>query len=190
MAPGICSAEYSYIRSATSALSRYASALLLGCTLLLTDATHAGQLSPYTAPDSLAPAFTLKALDGEPHRLEDYRGKVMLVNFWASWCPPCLAELPGMQRLSDRMAAEAFEILIINVGESPFRVSKFMKLVGVRLTALLDAKGETFQAWGGTIYPTSFVLDSEGRIRYVAYGPLEWDDEDVVATLMDLLPSQ
>ncbi len=162
---------------------------MLGCILLLANATHAGQLSPYTESGSQAPGFTLKALNGKPHQLEDYRGKVVVVNFWASWCPPCLAELPGMQRLADQMAAEAFEILLINVGESPFRVSKFMKLIGVRLTALLDEKGETFQAWGGSIYPTSFILDSEGRIRYVAYGPLEWDDDDIVATLMDLLPS-
>ena len=177
-------------RFAAFALSRCAGVLLLGCALLLADPTNAGQLSPYTEQDSPAPAFTLKALDGKPHRLEDYRGKVVLVNFWATWCPPCLAELPGMQRLADRMAAEAFEILTINVGESPFRVAKFLKLVGVRLTALLDDKGEIFQAWGATIYPTSFVLDSEGRIRYVAYGPLEWDGEDVVATLLELLPSR
>lgn len=168
---------------------RYVRALACSCALLLVAAVNAGQLSPYTEQDSAAPAFTLKALDGKPHRLEDYLGKVVLVNFWASWCPPCLAELPSMQRLAERMPTEAFEILIINVKESPFRVSKFMKLIGVSLTSLLDDKGETFQAWGGTIYPTSFVLDREGRVRYVAYGPLEWDSEEVVATLMDLLPS-
>ena len=156
---------------------------------MLAAAINAGELSPYTEQDSPAPAFTLKALDGKLHRLEDYRGKVVLVNFWASWCPPCLAELPSMQRLADRMGAEAFEVLIVNVKESPFRVSKFMKLIGIRLTALLDDKGEVFQSWGGTIYPTSFVLDSEGWVRYVAYGPLEWDGEDVVATLLDLVPS-
>ena len=64
-----------------------------------------------------------------------------------------------------------------------------MKLIGVRLMSLLDAKGETFKAWGGNIYPTSFIIDSEGRVRYVAYGPLEWDGEDVAATLMELLSS-
>ena len=178
-------------RFAAFSLSRYVSTLMLVCALLLpATATNAGQLSPYTKQDSPTPTFTLKALDGKLHRLEDYRGKVVLVNFWASWCPPCLAELPSMQRLAERMADEAFEILIINVGESPFRVSKFMKLIGIRLTALLDDKSEIFQAWGGSIYPTSFVLDSDGRIRYVAYGPLEWDGEDVVTTLRGLLPSR
>jgi thiol-disulfide isomerase/thioredoxin len=140
------------------------------------------------AQDSAAPAFNLKALDRKAHRLADYRGKVVLVNFWATWCPPGLAELPSMQRLADRMAPEAFEILAINVGESPFRVSKFMKLIGIRLSVLLDDKGETFQAWGGSVYPTSFVLDSGGQVRYVAYGPLEWDSKEVVEPLMGLLP--
>jgi len=167
-----------------------ATALLLGCALLPAGATSAGELSPYEEPDSAAPPFTLKATDGKLHRLEDYRGKVVLVNFWASWCPPCLAEMPSMQRLADRLGAEAFEVLAINVGESPFRVSKFMKLIGVRLTALLDDKGEIFKAWGGTIYPTSFILDREGRVRYVAYGPLEWDSEDVVASILALLPAR
>ena len=175
---------------AACALPRFAGALLLGCALLLADAANAGKLSPYEEADSPAQGFILKALDGKRHALEDYRGQVVLINFWTTWCPPCLAELPSMQRLADRMAAESFDILAINVGESPFRVSKFMKLIGVRLTALSDEKGQVFKAWGGTIYPTSFVLDAEGRVRYVAYGPLEWDSEDVVTTLLGLLPSR
>ncbi len=175
-------------RLASPARSRFAGALLLACASLLAQAVSAGELSPYTEGELTAPAFTLKALDGKPHRLADYRDKVVLVNFWASWCPPCLAELPGIQRLADRLAGEAFEVLLINVGESPFRVSKFLKLTGMRLTSLLDAEGEIFQAWGGNVYPTSFVLDSGGHIRYVVYGPLEWDSADVVKTLSGLLP--
>ena len=173
--------------NATSFLPRY-TGVLLCIVLWLLSTSHGGQLSPYPESDSWSPSFTLKALDGKTHRLEDYRGKVVLVNFWASWCPPCLAELPGMQRLADQMTDNAFEILLVNVGESSFRVAKIMKLIGVSLPALLDHKGETFQAWGGSIYPTSFILDTEGKIRYVAYGPLEWGDEGVVATVMDLFP--
>jgi thiol-disulfide isomerase/thioredoxin len=82
--------------------------------------TCAGGFSPYTAQDLAAPAFTLDALDGKRHRLADDRGKVVLVNFWATSPSPCLAELPSMQRLADRMAPEAFEILANNVEEPPF----------------------------------------------------------------------
>ena len=171
-----------------AAISRYAGALLLfGCALLLAEATDAGQLSPYEKPDAEAPAFSLEALDGTTHRLEDYRGTVVLVNFWATWCPPCLAEMPSMQRLADTMTGEGFAILAINVGEGPFRVSKFIRLIGARFAVLLDKEGVTFRAWGGDVYPTSFVLDEAGQIRYVAYGPLEWDSDDAVTKINGLL---
>jgi len=175
-------------RSARPAPCRRIGTGLLACALLLAGIVMAGELSPYTSGDLAEPAFTLSALDGKTHRLSDYRGKVVLLNFWASWCPPCLAELPGIQRLADRLAGEAFAVLLVNVGESPFRVSKFLKLTGVRLGSLLDDKGETFTAWGGNVYPTSFVLDAKGAVRYAAYGPLEWDSDEVIQTLSGLLP--
>lgn len=156
--------------------------------LVLAPTLGAGDLSPTAESERRAPEFDLQALDGNPHRLEDYRGKVVLLNFWASWCPPCLAELPGMQRLADQMRAEPFDIVLVNVQESAFRVANFLKLMGVHLTTLLDPTGDTFRAWGGAIYPTSFVIDPEGKIRYVAQGPLEWDSQDVLAAIQGLLP--
>jgi thiol-disulfide isomerase/thioredoxin len=159
---------------------------LLGWAYLLGAEALAGELTPSPEP-TLAPAFTLEDLKGQRHRLEDYRGKVIVVNFWATWCPPCIAELPSMQRLAERMADEPFEILAVNVQESPFRVWNFMKVVDVRLTVLLDEKRKTFEAWGGRIFPTSYLLDEAGNIRYVAYGPLEWDSEEVLARLDELL---
>ena len=165
-----------------------AGALLLASAVVLARDTAAAELTQNPHPDAPAPGFELKALDGTTHRLDDYRGKVVLLNFWASWCPPCLAELPGIQRLADQLADEPFQVLLINVAESPFRVAKFMKLVGVRLLSLLDPDGATFRAWGGSIYPTSFILDAEGRIRYRALGPLEWDGDEAAAAVRDLLP--
>ena len=91
-------------RLSAPAISRHAAGLLVAGALLLTTLIRAGELSPYTERAAWTPVFTLEALDGATHRLEDYRGEVVLVNFWASWCPPCLAELPSMQRLRDRMA--------------------------------------------------------------------------------------
>ena len=169
-------------------VSRCAVVLLLAAALLLAQATNGGELTATPETDQPAPVFTLKAIDGKPHRLDDYRGKVVLLNFWASWCPPCLAELPSIQRLADRMASEAFDILLINVGESPFKVAKFLRLSSVRLTSLLDPEGEAFRAWGANIYPTSFILDTEGRVRYRALGPIEWDGEEVDALVRDLFP--
>jgi len=162
--------------------------VLLASVLLLAQVTNAGELTANPDPDAPAPGFELNALDGATHRLDDYRGKVVLLNFWATWCPPCLAELPGIQRLADQLVDERFQVLLINVGESPFRIDKFMKLVNIRLTSLLDPDGETFQEWGGSIYPTSFILDAEGRLRYRALGPIEWDGDEVVAAVRGLLP--
>jgi thiol-disulfide isomerase/thioredoxin len=172
------------------ALGRQLSGLLLLGACLLCSIVHAGQLSRHEGDNEIAPGLSLKALDGTPHELQDYRGKVLLVNFWATWCPPCIAEMPSIQRLSDRLTGEAFEVLAVNVGESPFQVAKFSKLVNLRLTMLLDSDGEAFKAWGGSIYPTSFLLDGDGRIRYAAYGPLEWDGDDVIETVQELIESQ
>jgi thiol-disulfide isomerase/thioredoxin len=171
-------------------LARYVCALLLGCTLWLAAAVNAGELLPYTDQGSPDPDFTLKGLDGTTHRLEDHRGSVLLVNFWASWCSPCVTELPSMQRLAERLSAEPFELILVNVGESSFRVAKFMQLLGIRLPVLLDREGETFKAWGANVYPTSFILDHTGKIRYLARGPLAWDDEAIVEILREMLPDE
>ena len=163
-------------------------ALLLSFGAFLAQETTAGELTQIPPPDSPAPGFELKALDGKLHRLEDYRGKVVLLNFWASWCPPCLVELPSMQRLAVRFAEEPFAVILINVGESPFKIAKFLQMLGVRLTALVDPERETFRAWGGSIFPTSYILDAEGRVRYTVVGPLEWDGDEAAAAVQTLLP--
>ena len=165
-----------------------AGALLLAYAVFLAGDATAGELAPYPDPDAPAPGFELKALDGKLHRLEDYRGKVVLLNFWASWCPPCLVELPSMQRLAVRFAEEPFAVILINVGESPFKIAKFLQMLGVRLTALVDPERETFRAWGGSIFPTSYILDAEGRVRYTVVGPLEWDGDEAAAAVQNLLP--
>jgi thiol-disulfide isomerase/thioredoxin len=174
------------VKIAASMLPTPLVSLRLGWVLLVPAPLMAGQLTVHDVPNATAPCLRLEALDGTPRDLRDYRGKVVLVNFWATWCPPCVAEMPSIQRLDDRLAAEDFEVLAVNVGESPFQVSKFTKLINVRLTMLLDSKGETFKAWGGTIYPTTFVVDGDGRIRYVVHGPLAWDSDDVVETIEEL----
>jgi len=163
-------------------------ALLLSFGAFLAQETTAGELTQIPPPDSPAPGFELKALDGKLHRLEDYHGKVVLLNFWASWCPPCLVELPGMQRLAVQFAEEPFAVLLINVGESPFKVAKFMHMLGLRLTALMDPEHQTFRAWGGSVYPTSFILDANGQIRYTVIGPTDWNGDEVAAAVRSLLP--
>ena len=159
-------------------------AALLAC--LLAPAAGGGTLQPF-GDDIPTPGFTLIDIKGATHTLADYRGKVVLVNFWASWCPPCIKEMPGLQRLQEKLADQPFIILPVNVGEKKYKVWKFTKLIDFTLPVLLDTRKETFAAWDATVLPTSFLLDTEGRIRYRVQGDLEWDSEEVIAVINDLL---
>ena len=147
----------------------------------------AGELQPYEE-QSQAPALDLPDMGGRQHSLDSYRGQVVLVNFWASWCPPCLAEMPSMQRLATALRDRPFRLLAVNVKESSSKVWKFKKLMNVTFTTLLDSKGEVSQAWDVQIYPTSYLIDADGRIRYVAYGPVDWDSDEIIQRIEALLP--
>ena len=132
-------------------------------------------------------AFELEDVNGHIHRLSDYQGKVVLVNFWASWCPPCIQEIPSMQRLAKSLRNRPFEIVAINVSEQKQRVKYQSKRINMTFTVLLDTEGKTFQHWQAKILPTSFIVDRKGRIRYLAQGPLEWDTDEVSAIIEKLL---
>jgi thiol-disulfide isomerase/thioredoxin len=134
------------------------------------------------------PALELPDLAGKQHRLGDYQGRVVLVNFWASWCPPCLAEMPSMQRLANALKGRPFTILAVNLEESKSTVWKFRKLLNIDFATLLDSTGDVTRAWGVEVFPTSYVIDSEGRARYFAEGPLEWDAAAVINAIEPLLP--
>ena len=157
--------------------------------LLFSPTGIAGELLPAEEP-STAPALNLPDLAGRQHDLAGYRGEVVLVNFWASWCPPCLAEMPSMQRLATALKNRPFRLLAVNVRESRSKAWKFMKLLNVTFTALLDSTGEAAETWDVQIYPTSYLIDAEGRVRYVAYGPVDWDAEEIIQRIEALLPGR
>ena len=134
------------------------------------------------------PSLELPDLGGQRHTLDAYRGQVVLVNFWASWCAPCLVEMPSMQRLKTAMAGRPFDILAVNVKESKSKAWKFTKLLNVSFTTLLDADGAVAEAWDVSFYPTSYLIDGEGQIRYRAYGAIKWDDEATRELIEELMP--
>jgi peroxiredoxin len=135
-----------------------------------------------------APDFALTDLDGKPHRLSAYRGKIVLLNFWATWCPPCRKELPSMQRAYEKLRGERFAMLAVDVGEDEETVLPFTLSTGVELTfpILFDKSGETIKAWPVKGLPTTFVIDPEGRIVYRAVGGREWDDPKLLETIRSL----
>lgn len=144
------------------------------------------QLIPYEG--SIAnPEFSLTDLDGNTQRLSDYRGAVILVNFWASWCPPCVHEIPSMQRLQQKLAGHPFKILAINMAEAPDTVRAFMQRMQADFSVLLDLDNRTTLAWKVQAFPTSFLLDKNGTIRYGVFGAVEWEDEQVVSRIEALM---
>jgi len=161
-----------------------ASAALLAC---LHGTPAAGASLEAYQLDSAATAFSLADLGNATTQLADYRGRVVLVNFWASWCPPCIREMPSLQRLQQRLDDQPFTILTINVGEQKYKVWKFVKLINLTLPVLLDPKSRTFNDWGSSILPTSFLLDRHGRVRYRVQGDLEWDSDEVISLVSTLL---
>ncbi len=161
-----------------------ASAAVLGC--LHSQPAASGVLETYQL-DSEVTTFSLEDLRGDTTQLMEYRGRVLLVNFWASWCPPCIREMPGIQRLQQRLGDQPFTILTINVGEQKYKVWKFVQLINLNLPVLLDPNSRTFNDWGSSILPTSFLLDRQGRVRYRAQGDLEWDSDEIVSLINTLL---
>jgi thiol-disulfide isomerase/thioredoxin len=157
------------------------------CLLTFPWLAASGELLQYEQ-ESTPPELSLPDLSGQQQRLEDYRGQVVLVNFWASWCPPCLAEMPSMQRLLETMSARPFQILAVNAEEAKSKVWKFSKLLDISFPTLLDSSGDVTRAWAVEVFPTSYLVDASGHIRYVSYGSLEWDDTSVVNVIETLMP--
>jgi thiol-disulfide isomerase/thioredoxin len=151
-------------------------------------AVNSAELKLYS--DETVPNFLLPDLVDESHSLQDYKGKVVLVNFWASWCPPCIYEMPELTRLKTQMAGKAFEILAINVGEKKYRVKKFVKLINFNLPVLLDTRNDTFNNWGVKTLPTSFLVDGTGHIRYRIRGNPGWESDETTGIINKLLDEE
>lgn len=145
-------------------------------------------LQPYQG-DPLPPVLQLFDLDGHPLDIAQLRGRVVLVNFWASWCPPCVREMPSMQRLKEKLAGRPFTILAVNIAESDQEVRAFLARMKVDFPVLLDVDGAVLKRWKVFVFPTSFVLDAQGRIRLGVFGEVEWDSPEVLEKLIGLLPA-
>lgn len=144
------------------------------------------ELKPWTGAPQ-APAIVLPAPDGTTLALEKWRGRVVLVNFWASWCEPCVEEMPAMQLLRERFDRSRFEILAVNFREHPQRIESFMKRMDIDFPVVRDDDGSVARNWGVRVFPSSFIVDATGRIRLAAIGPVDWTASDVEARIRALL---
>lgn len=131
--------------------------------------------------------FILKTLKGGTVSLKDYRGKLIFLNFWATWCPPCRAEMPSMQRLWEEFKEEDFVILAINIREENKPVSSFMNERGFSFPVLLDEKGKVARSYGIRGIPTTFFLNPDGEATGKAVGARDWDSEESFQLIDELL---
>jgi len=168
---------------------KWASAVFFSLALSIS-ATHAKELKPLVPRDAPG-ALALKDLDGKPHTLADYKGRVVLINFWATWCPPCRAEMPSMQRLKQAMKDKPFSILAVDMAESETDVRTFLKEMKdpkIDFTILMDKDGKALKEWKVFVFPTSYIIDADGKLRYSLLGSTEWDEADTLKKIEALLP--
>jgi thiol-disulfide isomerase/thioredoxin len=133
------------------------------------------------------PALALTDVAGRAGGLADYRGQVVLVNFWATWCEPCLDEMPSMQKLKDRLAGQPFAILAVNHGESEAKVRGFLARLPVDFRILLDPDRQAATAWKVRLLPQSYLVGRDGRVRYSVLGELDWTGAEPLDTVRALL---
>ena len=161
---------------------RAALALLLAGAALL---APAAELKPWEG--GATPPLALEDMAGRMHNLSELRGKVVLVNFWATWCEPCRAEMPSIDRLRMSLKGKPFEVLAVNMAEPLSRIEKFTAAMPLGFPLLRDRDGSVGKAWKAKLLPASYLIGRDGRIRYVAYGELDWTSDAVRTRVAELL---
>lgn len=163
-------------------------ASLLGLMLLQPCAAAAPPGAALAAIPGSPPAedFTLPDPTGREHSLSEYRGRVVLVNFWATWCAPCREEMPAMDRLYRAQADRGLEILAVHAGPGGAAMREFLQRIPVSFTVLVDADLE-LRGWLVPALPTTILVDRHGRTIYRALGPRAWDSEEMQSFLREVL---
>jgi len=122
----------------------------------------------------LVTAFSLVDTNGKTWRAADLRGRAVMLNFWASWCEPCRAEMPTLQQVADFYGADKLLVLAVNFKEPAARALQFAKTTGVTLPVLLDLDGKVARGWGVKVFPTTLMIDHTGRPRQRVTGEVDW----------------
>jgi len=148
--------------------------------LALTGVTHAAETLTRISGNVPAPDFTLQDTSGKTHRLSDYRGRPVIINFWTTWCPPCREELPSMNRAWHQLEHEGIAMLAINMGEDEDTIFIFSADYPTDFTILMDKSGEVIEQWPVKGLPTTYVVAPDGTLAYRAIGSREWDDRSLL----------
>jgi len=138
-------------------------------------------------PGEATPPLVLPQLDGSPWDLADARGRVVLLNFWATWCEPCRTEMPSLERLAARHAADGLRVVAVNYRESAATIRAYVERSGLSLTVLRDADGRAARAWGARMFPTTLLVGRDGRARASVRGEADWDGAPALDWVRELL---
>jgi peroxiredoxin len=152
-------------RPPASRLFRATRALIAGML-----AAAAGLTGAAIAPATLAPDFTLRSVDGPNLRLTEQRGRVVLVNFWATWCGPCRQEMPHLNRLYEKYRASGFVLLGVNVDDDTRNAIGVAAKLGVKFPVLLDTDKKVSQLYDLSAMPATVLIDKDGRVRFLHRG--------------------
>ena len=133
----------------------------------------------------LAKEFELPDTDGKMHKLSDYKGKIIILNFWATWCPPCRKEMPSMQRAWNKLKARGDVVMIaLHVGGNEEKIWNFMGDGGYDFLVLMDKTGKIPKKWPMMGLPSTFVISPSGKIMLRAIGERAWDDPEILRQVM------
>ncbi|KAA0895215.1 TlpA disulfide reductase family protein [Oryzomonas rubra] len=170
-------------------MKRFLCLVVLGAVVALTACTKK-ETAKTQAPlqeNSPAPAITVNSLNGKPLNLSDLKGKVVVLNFWATWCPPCREEIPSMMKLNSAMAGKPFQMVAVSIDEGGQpAIESFFKTSGFSLPAYTDPDNRAAKAYGITGVPETFVIDKNGILLKKVIGPMAWDSPDVLSYLEGL----
>lgn len=166
------------------ALLSSVAASLAGALPLAALAAHAVKRWPANVP---APALALTGIDEKPWDLASLKGRPVLLNFWATWCAPCRAEMPTLERLAAAQAPDGLVVLTVNYKEPPETIRRFTDALPMRLPVLRDRDGTAAAAWTPGVFPSTVLVGRDGRPRQTVIGELDWSGADARALIAPLL---
>jgi thiol-disulfide isomerase/thioredoxin len=161
--------------------------LLIGA-IFLSILTPTGVLAQesLTPVERVVPEFSLVGTDNKKWDAESLSGKYWVVNFWATWCPPCIEEIPSMNKAWAVLEPAGIGMLAINAGEGRAAVEEFLDKISIDFPTLLGNM-DTLPNWAARALPTTLVIDASGRVVFEALGPREWDSPELLQQIVDLL---
>ena len=163
---------------------------LCGCILLAWMGVAGAQSSwkAYSTPGGQEPKpLSLQELGGKQLDLASLKGQVVLLNFWATWCEPCKAEMPSLDRLQTRLGRRGLKVVGVNQGEGRPRIEQFLQAVPVSFPIVRDDDMAVSKAWRVRVLPASFLIDRKGMLRYQLVGEADWDDPVNAAPILELM---